>query len=356
MLVAKALLKYNIGSCRLDNKRANDMVGELILHRPIVEWENVCYNDIVEYFQQLKKGAANMTIQQLQYILEVQRTSSVTKAAKKLFVTPSSVSCAIAALEKELGTNLFQRSCRGVVPTEDGLRVLQCARNICEQHRLMQGKEERVGNMVCIETGRYYPLSRAFAKISEECMGSGVALSHRTSSNHGEDRDRLSRGETDLVVFLKPCVRPHAPNIVLKQKNLIWTIRKELPYVIRIGPGHRLYHKENLVPEDFNGDVMIDTPDALVVKSRLLNSFVNVDPEQVVLESDRTTRFDMLRRGVGFMPGTKFPEELDRQYGFRNVYLDGLYYALVSVVNADLPVRPEVTRYLQLLDEELSTI
>ena len=53
-MVAKALLKYNIGSCRLDNKRANDMVGELILHRPIVEWENVCYNDIVEYFQQLQ--------------------------------------------------------------------------------------------------------------------------------------------------------------------------------------------------------------------------------------------------------------------------------------------------------------
>ena len=295
-----------------------------------------------------------MTIQQLQYILEVQRTGSVTKAAKALFVTPSSVSCAIAALEKELEISIFQRSYRGVTPTEEGKRVLQCAQTICEQHRIMQGKEDRVGNMVYLETARYYPLSHAFAKLAEEYVGSGVSFSHRTRVSYQEGR--LSRGEVDLVMFLKPFVRPRTPNIVLKQKNLVWTIRKEIPYVIRIGPGHRLYHKENLVPEDFNGDVMIDTPDALVVNSGMLKSYVDVDPERVVLESDRTTRFDMLCRGVGFMPGDKFPEELDRKYGFRNVYLDGMYYAMVSVLNADLPVRPEVQRYLELVDEELSTI
>ena len=310
-----------------------------------------------------------MTIQQLQYILEVQRTSSVTKAAKNLFVTPSSVSCAIAALEKELDVSIFQRSYRGVIPTEDGLRVLQCARNICEQHRLMQGKEKRAENEVHIETGTYYPLSRVFARLSEEYVDSGVVLSHRTSPTHREER--LSRGETDLVVFLKPCVRPRTPNIVLKQKNLIWTIRKdnaiprESTGIVAVSDQKAALSaiketeavlRENLVPEDFNSDVMIDTPDALVVKSERLNSFVNVDPGRVVLESDRATRYDLVRRGVGFMPGTKFPEELDRQYGFRNIHLDGLYYALVSVVNADLPVRPEVQRYLELLDEELSTI
>lgn len=295
-----------------------------------------------------------MTIQQLQYILEVQRTGSVTKAAKNLFVTPSSVSCAIAALEKELAINLFQRSYRGVIPTEDGLRVLQCAQNICQQHQLMRGKEERTDNTVRIETGTYYPLSRVFTKLSEEYVGSGVVLSHRTGTTHREER--LARGETDLVIFLKTCVRPRTPNIALKNKNLVWTLRKELPYVIQIGPGHRLYHKENLVPEDFDGDVLIDTPDAPVVRSRLLDPFVNVDPERVVMESDRAARYDLVRRGVGFMPGCKFPEDLDRQYGFRNIYMDGLYYALVSVVNADLPVRPEAARYLELLDEELATV
>lgn len=297
-----------------------------------------------------------MTIQQLQYILEVKQAGSITQAAKNLFVTQSSVSCAIAALEKELGIHIFQRSWQGVIPTEDGRRVLEHAQSICEHHRLMRGKETRKDNMACIETGQYYPLSQVFAKLSAENIGTGVALSHRTDRTQRPALARLSRGETDLVIFLKHAIRTRPVNIVIEQKNLVQTVRKEIPTVLRIGPGHRLYHKENLVPEDLSGDVMIDTPDALMVKSGLLRPFVEVVPERVALESDRATRYDMVRRGVGFAVGGKFPEELDRQYGFRNIYLDGLYYNLVSVVNAELPVRPEVERYLELLDEALATI
>ena len=297
-----------------------------------------------------------MTIQQLQYVLEVKNSGSITRAAKNLFVTQSSVSCAIAALEKELGMPIFQRSWQGVIPTEDGRRVLEHARSICEHHRMMQGREERTDNMVRIETGQYYPLSQVFTKLSEEQRGSGTALCHCTNRTQRPALERLARGETDLVVTMKHSIRTRPSKVIVEQKNLVRTVRKEIPAVIRIGPGHRLYHKEELVPEDLSGDVMIDTPDALMVKFGLLRPFLDIDPERVVLESDRSARYDMVRRGVGFMVGGKFPELLDRQYGFRNIYLDGLYYNLVSVVNGNLPVRPEVERYLELLDEELSTV
>lgn len=297
-----------------------------------------------------------MTIQQLQYILEVKRSGSITRAAKNLFVTQSSVSCAIAALEKELDVRIFKRSWQGVIPTEDGRKVLEHAQSICEHHRLMQGKTVREDSVVRFETGQYYPLSRTFAKLSKELIGSGTALYHRTDRTQRPAMERLARGETDLVIFMKHSIRTRTSNIVLEQKNLVKTTRKEIPTVIRIGPGHRLYHKENLTPEDLSGDVMVDTPDALMVKSGLLKPFLEVVPERVALESDRATRYEMVSSGIGFAVGGKFPEALDRQYGFRNIYLDGLYYSLVSVVNADLPVRPEVERYLELLDEELATV
>lgn len=297
-----------------------------------------------------------MTIQQLQYVLEVKRAGSITQAAKNLFVTQSSVSCAIAALEKELGIHIFQRSWQGVVPTEDGRRVLEHAQGICEHHRLMRNKEERADNTVRFETGQYYPLSQVFCKLAAEYTGTGVALSHRTDRTQRPALERLSRGETDLVIFLKHSIRTRTPNIVVEQKNLIKTVRKEIPTVIRIGPGHRLYHKENLTPEDLSGDVMIDTPDALMVKSGTLKPFVEVLPERVALESDRDTRYDMVSRGVGFTMGGKFPEHIDRRYGFRNIPLEGLYYNLVSVINSERPVRPEVERYLELLDEELASV
>jgi len=58
-----------------------------------------------------------VTIQQLQYILEVNRVGTITQAAKNLFVSHSSVSNAIRALEEELGFAVFDRSRQGAVPT-----------------------------------------------------------------------------------------------------------------------------------------------------------------------------------------------------------------------------------------------
>lgn len=298
-----------------------------------------------------------MTIQQLQYILEVSRAGSITQAAKNLFVTQSSISCALGALESELGIRIFDRSWQGVTPTEEGRVVLQHAKGICEHHRLMQGRKQPADNMVRFETGQYLPLSSAFSRLAKEYRDrEDVSLSHRTDRTQKPALERLSLGEVDLVVFLKHAIRTNPRPVQVPQKNLVWTVRKQVPMVLRIGPGHPLYHKRDLMPEDLNGDVMIDTPDALMVKFGLLRPFVEADPDRVALESDRATRYAMVSAGVGYVVGGKFPEDLDRQYGFRNIPLEGLYYNLVSVVNRDRPVRPEVERYLELLDEEMQSV
>ena len=58
-----------------------------------------------------------MTFQQLQYLLEVSRTGSISGAAKNLFLAQSSVSASISNLEEELGFPIFIRSKKGVIPT-----------------------------------------------------------------------------------------------------------------------------------------------------------------------------------------------------------------------------------------------
>ena len=65
-----------------------------------------------------------MTIQQLQYVLEVYRAGSVSQAAKNLFVGQSSVSVSITNLEKELGYPIFTRSKNGVALTPQGRDVV----------------------------------------------------------------------------------------------------------------------------------------------------------------------------------------------------------------------------------------
>lgn len=55
--------------------------------------------------------------------LAVQRTQSVTAAARELSVTPSQISKAIARLEEHVHTRLLRRGARGVSLTESGARI-----------------------------------------------------------------------------------------------------------------------------------------------------------------------------------------------------------------------------------------
>lgn len=61
----------------------------------------------------------------LRYFAEVAKTGSLRRASETLLVAPSAISRQIANLEQSLGTQLFERSFRGMVPTEAGRILLQ---------------------------------------------------------------------------------------------------------------------------------------------------------------------------------------------------------------------------------------
>lgn len=65
----------------------------------------------------------SLRIPDLLAFLAVQRTSSVTAAARELRVTPSQVSKAIARIEEHARTRIVERTARGVTLTEAGMRI-----------------------------------------------------------------------------------------------------------------------------------------------------------------------------------------------------------------------------------------
>ena len=58
------------------------------------------------------------------YALEVEKTGSITQAADNLYMGQPSLSKAIKELEDTLNIEIFKRSPRGMVPTEEGARFL----------------------------------------------------------------------------------------------------------------------------------------------------------------------------------------------------------------------------------------
>ena len=79
----------------------------------------------------MRTGAAtHMEIYQIRTFLAVVEERSVTRAARRLFTTPPSVSAHIKALEEELGVVLFERSTRGMELTQAGQAIRSKAEQV----------------------------------------------------------------------------------------------------------------------------------------------------------------------------------------------------------------------------------
>ena len=72
----------------------------------------------------------SITLRQLEIFIAVAETAQVTKASKKLFVTQSAVSMALAELENQLGGSLFDRHGRSLLLNERGRYLLPLGKEI----------------------------------------------------------------------------------------------------------------------------------------------------------------------------------------------------------------------------------
>ena len=69
----------------------------------------------------------------LKYVLEVEKTGSISQAAQNLFMAQPNLSKAIKDLERELGYSIFKRTTSGVTITEKGAEFLYHAKKVMEQ-------------------------------------------------------------------------------------------------------------------------------------------------------------------------------------------------------------------------------
>lgn len=297
-----------------------------------------------------------MTIQQLQYLLEVYRTGSISRAAKNMYVAQSSLSSMISNLENELGFDIFFRSRQGVHPTTQGLHVLEQAGRICESYRMMTEVAQSHCVHIRIGSAAYAPISDAFARLAMECLERrDVALSHLTCSVSSVI-DKLAAFELDLGILL--IYEPHLRTTegLLQSKGLNWTVGKTIPATLRVGAGHPLYHKEDLSLRDLETDILVDPPHGGTAYIEFLKDIMDINPDRVMLVGEQRTRYKLVSLGAAYSVGCKLPDYINEQYGFRGIPLEDARYRLITVTNPVRSIPQEISRFLTLLDEEMAQI
>ncbi len=84
-----------------------------------------------------------MDLKQIRYLVAVADAGSFSAGAKRAFVTHPTLSAAIAALEFELSSKLFERGVRGVTPKQEGSRILDLARVILREIEAIEADGSR---------------------------------------------------------------------------------------------------------------------------------------------------------------------------------------------------------------------
>lgn len=88
-----------------------------------------------------------MDVRQLRYFLAIVDHGSVHRAAQELFVAQPSVSQALRALERDLGTDLFHRTGRRLVLTPAGERLIDPAREVLRGVEVARATVEAVNGL-----------------------------------------------------------------------------------------------------------------------------------------------------------------------------------------------------------------
>ena len=143
-----------------------------------------------------------ITLDDLRFIDALDRTGSLSAAARSLNVTPPALSMRLKKLERALSINLVVRSSRHVRFTSEGERLVAEARNLVEQMNALPGALAGEGRSL---TGRLQVVSSfGFGRPSHRAADRAVrgSLSCRSGTLDLSERPWTESKTADVVIYI----------------------------------------------------------------------------------------------------------------------------------------------------------
>lgn len=291
-----------------------------------------------------------MTFQQIKYVLEIYHTGSLAAAAQKLYLVPSSLSIALGNLEQELGCKIFQRTKKGMTPTPEGLEIIGYASRIYNDYQQMTKPRQHAHTHVRIAGFDGAPTNRAFVRLMEECKNRQDISFSKTRGAYKKLLQQLSDGELELALMLHNAARLRLAESAVAAMGLNMVVLKKMPLVAFISPAHPLYKKEDIDYRELENYTVVDRPDGALVYNDFLRGVLRFSPEKSVFVNDVATQAQLVEKGLAYSIGPGFHPQNEH---LRQISLGDLQQVLTFVYNPAIPILPEVSRYLELLKEEL---
>jgi LysR family transcriptional regulator, hydrogen peroxide-inducible genes activator len=187
-----------------------------------------------------------MTLVQLEYIVAVDTWRHFATAAAKCCVTQPTLSMQLQKIEAELGVQLFDRSKVPVVPTAEGVEIIQQARVILKEvERLSEVTRERQGEIVgelrlgILPTIAPYLLPLFLKSFLQKYPGIRLKATELTTEVLV---DRLNKNLLDAGLVVTPLNDPR-----IFEQPLFYE-----EFVAYVSPAETVYRKRYVLAEDID--------------------------------------------------------------------------------------------------------
>lgn len=238
-----------------------------------------------------------MDLLQIQYIVAMVESGSVTEAAEKMFVSQSALSLSYKKLERELGVSIFQKQGRRLVLTSAGEVFYDKAKEVLSSvaelrqsmRKIASEREKKV--LVCSEAVDYTNEAiRLYARIYPDVFYQIIR------ANTEDIRAMLQSQTVDFAVTLSPDFGPENEAVLLLDEPMLLAVSAESQYA----------NRDTISLHEIENECVITLQGGLAI-NRLFESYFEFermqykkkmevnDPETIVLQVGKGL-------GLGFIP------------------------------------------------------
>ncbi|MBC6365633.1 hydrogen peroxide-inducible genes activator [Algoriphagus sp. AK58] len=189
-----------------------------------------------------------MTIQQLEYLIAVDKHRHFGNAAESCFVTQPTLSAQLGKLEKELGVLLFDRSKMPVIPTEIGVQIIAQAKKVVSESKgilelVAQLKGDISGTLKLgiIPTLAPYLLHRFIRRFLDKYPNVKLEVQEMVTE---EVVKRLKNDELDLGIIVTP----------LEESGILEKPMFYEKFYAYFSQGHELLKEKEIRPDQLKSD------------------------------------------------------------------------------------------------------
>ena len=255
-----------------------------------------------------------MNTQHLQYVVEIERMRSISQAAENLFIGQPNLSRILHDMEDTLGFKIFERTSRGVRPTERGTIFLQHAKSILREMDSIEalGPRRPVANRlrICIpRSAAMLDLTSEFIATLPEDQNLDVAI---RECHARKALELLANGEVEIgIIRFRSEYRDYFEE-QMTQRGLNFEILSKYRYQVLLCRNHPLAQKSVLQRSD-----LADLPEIVHGDTFRQSGQPDQHVSRKIYTVDRLAQLSLLEKiPNSYMWASAMPERCLRRWGF----------------------------------------